>query len=353
MISPRLPARPAGFHGGGSWAFLLAALALAGCLSGPALGGGAIGIAPDPRDAALLEFPDSTRGQSFIISSNRRDLMDETRTELNVSARAFERLLGERPLPAEVRFTSTDSLTTVHLKVGSRALPAFSVPVSRQGRGRPGLRGSDALRVASWTVSVMAREWLSEFLRTQFAETPGGAPRPWMEESRLAPWLRVGMLQSVAESPVHELWLMRLGRARDSLESVGRVMARDACDSACLAPFLRNPGSASAALAVDAPAGMTIDEAPGRRGLPGGRSLPALDGRLLFAATSYSLTLFFSRREGPDFVRAMIATSLGGGDASTVFARARSFTPAIDDIDRQWRVWLATFAYGPGRQPPI
>ena len=98
---------------------------------------------------------------------------------------------------------------------------------------------------------------------------------------------------------------------------------------------------------------MTIEDAPARRGLPGGRRLPALDGRLLFAASSYSLTLFFSRREGPDFMRAMIAESLGGGDAASVFGRARSFTPAIEDIDRQWRVWLATFAYGPGRQPPI
>ena len=92
-------------------AFLAASVALAGCLSGPALGGGAIGVAPDPRDAALLPIPDSTRGQSFVISSNRRDLMDETRTELNVSARAFERLLGMRPTPAEVRLTSTDTST--------------------------------------------------------------------------------------------------------------------------------------------------------------------------------------------------------------------------------------------------
>ena len=180
----------------------------------------------------------------------------------------------------------------------------------------------------------------------------GGAPQPWMEEERLPPWLRVGMLLAVAESPVHELWLMRLGRARDSLQSVATLMARDACDDACLAPYVRAPGSAPSGADASG-GGLAGGEPPVRRGRFGGTQLPALEGRLLFAASSYALTLFFSRREGPDFVRALIAESLGGREVASVFPKARTFTPAVDDIDRQWRVWLATFAYGPGRQPPV
>lgn len=328
------------------------ALAIAGCLAGAgsAIGGGPIGMAPDPRDAALLPEADSTRGQGFILASNRRDLMDETRVELNGSARAFERLLGERPVPAQIRMVSTDTMTTLSIRVGDRVLAPFDVPVSRRGRGRDGVRGSDALRVASRVISVMSREWLTEYLRSQDPEAAVGVGRGWMQETRIAPWLRVGMLQAVAESRVHETWLMRLGRMRDSLEPISKTMSNDACPAACLAPFSPAEGAAGGAAPW-----MVEGELPGRDAMMrGGRGQPpSLDGRMRFVASAYALTLFFSRREGPTFVRAMITASLDGRDAASVFGTARTFTPAIDDIDRQWRVWLATYAYGPGRQPPI
>jgi hypothetical protein len=143
---------------------------------------------------------------------------------------------------------------------------------------------------------------------------------------------------------------MRLGKMRDSLDPISQTMANDACPAACLAPFM---------LAEGTPGGVTPSvvegELPGRDATLRGRrgQLPPLDGRMRFVASAYALTLFFSKREGPPFMRAMITASLGGRDVSSVFGTARSFTPAISDIDRQWRVWLATYAFGPGRQPPI
>ena len=41
----------------------------------------------------------------------------------------------------------------------------------------------------------------------------------------------------------------------------------------------------------------------------------------------------------------LVAAALRGGDVQAALGRATSFTADPDDIDRQWRVWLATFAY--------
>ena len=78
----------------------------------------------------------------------------------------------------------------------------------------------------------------------------------------------------------------------------------------------------------------------------------AIEGRTRFLASAYGLTLFFSRREGAPFLKTLIAAAVEGRPLESAFGTATSFTPAVTDIDRQWRVWLASYAYGPGRQPP-
>ncbi len=63
-----------------------------------------------------------------------------------------------------------------------------------------------------------------------------------------------------------------------------------------------------------------------------------------FAAMSFSLVQFMARREGPDFMRALMTGALTNGDVQAVMAGARSFTADPADIERQWRPWLAPFA---------
>jgi hypothetical protein len=58
---------------------------------------------------------------------------------------------------------------------------------------------------------------------------------------------------------------------------------------------------------------------------------------------------FIARREGPDYMRRLLATALEGGDLTAALGSATSFTADPADIDRQWRVWLATFAFPDGR----
>lgn len=64
-----------------------------------------------------------------------------------------------------------------------------------------------------------------------------------------------------------------------------------------------------------------------------------------YAAATYSLLQFMSKREGPDFMREVVRTALTGGSVTGALAAARSFTADPSDIDRQWRVWLAPFAF--------
>ncbi|MEO6443686.1 MAG: hypothetical protein ABIZ91_04835 [Gemmatimonadaceae bacterium] len=318
-----------------AWAIaasLLLSASLSACLAGPssALGGGPIGRAPDPRSAELLPEPDSTRGQGFILFSNRRDVLDETRVELNAAARAYERLLGARPEAASIRLTSTERDVTVDVRIGTRAIAPFVLPLTGAGRA------PEAMRIASGVVLVMSREWLSGFLHDL---TPGDTAtgRGWMEESRLRPWLRVGLMQSVAENRLHELWLAQLGRQRDSLPSLDQLTRADACDAACLAPYGRRPRAGGENESRPAEDPLFVLEA--RRG---GRP-DALAGRALFVASSYGLVQFFSKREGASFIRELIISSLANGDVTAALGAAQSFSASPADIERQWRVWLAAY----------
>jgi len=310
-------------------------LVATGCLAGPstALGGGPIGRAPALRETELLPVPDSTRGVGFILFSNRRDLVEETRVELNAAARAYDRLFGERPSEAVVRLESDQRAVQVSVRIGTRQLPAFSVSLRRDDNGRP--RVPEAMHVASAVVLATARGWMATLVRDL---VPGDTSTAgWMARESVPAWLRLGLLQSVAESPVHELWLTQLARQRDSLPAVAEMWRAESCDAACLAPFLRDGDTEGQPPALEA-----APRADGRRGR--GR-LPALEGRMRYAAATYSLLQFMSKREGPDFMREVVRTALTGGSVTGALAAARSFTADPSDIDRQWRVWLAPFAY--------
>lgn len=320
----------------------LPAVLLTGCLMGPssALSGGPIGRAPDLREAALLPEPDSTRGIGFTIISNRRDLLEESRVELNAAARAYERLLGARPKEGAIRLTSDDRQVRVAIR-GARAQPTvFVASLGRDARGRPRL--PEAMRVANDVVLAMSHDWLSSAMRDLVPGDTSSAG--WMARAGVPAWLRAGLLLSVAENATRERWLMQLARQRDSLPSVAELLRPEACDAACLAPFTRlvQQGDATEGAAA-APFMEELSPAAGR-----GR-VEAMDGRERFLASTYSLVVFMSRREGPDFMRALVATALTGGDVRAALGAARSFTADPGDIDRQWRVWLAPFAHPDGR----
>ena len=314
-------------------AALAAPLVTTACLAGPstAIGGGPIGRAPSLRETELLPVPDSTRGVGFILFSNRRDLVEETRVELNAAARAYDRLFGERPAEAIVRLESDQRAVQVSVRVGARQLPPFAVSLRRDEGGRP--RVPEAMHVASAVVLATAREWLATLVRDLVPTDSSTAG--WMVRESVPAWLRLGVLQGVAESPVHEMWLTQLARQRDALPSVAEMWRAESCDAACLAPFLRDGD-----IEGQPPA---LESAP-RFGGRGGR-LPLLEGRMRYAAATYSLLQFMSKREGPDFMRDVVRTALTGGNVIGALAAARSFTADPSDIDRQWRVWLAPFAY--------
>jgi len=315
----------------------LLSLLCAACLAGPAtaIGGGPIGRAPNLREGELLREPDSTRGTGFIIASNRRDLLEESRVELNAAARSFERLFGTRPDEADIRLTSDAAEVRVTIRVGTR--PASSFAIALEGRRA---RLPEPMRVATVVVLATAREWLFGAVRDL---APGdGSGAGWMERDVVPAWLRTGLLQNVAVHPLHELWMVQLGRQRDSLPRVSALFAPESCGATCLAPFARI-GSAGSTSAEDA----VISDDPelgARREQRRGR-LPELDGRARYAASTYSLVQFMATREGPAFMRTLVAAALRGGDVQAALGRATSFTADPDDIDRQWRVWLATFAY--------
>lgn len=310
------------------------------CLAGPssALGGGPIGRAPNLREGELLREPDSTRGVGFIIASNRRDLLEESRVELNAAARAFERLFGTRPDEADIRLTSDERDVQAAIRIGTRPAVRFTIALTGKRERLP-----EAIRVATVVVLSSSREWLLGAVRDL---APGDTSSAgWMDRRQLPDWLRTGLLQNVAVSPLHELWMVQLGRERDSLPSVASLFASGTCDAECLAPFARIGGEGTT---TDGDAVFSADlEALGSDGRLDHRRgrLPALDARARYAAATYSLVLFMSTREGPEFVRNLVATALRGGDQRAALGSATSFTADPDDIDRQWRVWLATFAY--------
>lgn len=311
----------------------LLAIATSACLAGPAtaIGGGPIGRAPNLREAELLPVPDSTRGVGFILSSNRRDLLEETRVELNAGARAFERIFGSRPDEADVRLTSDQREVRVTLRVGRRQVAPFTVSLQRDDRGRP--RIPESMHIASAVVLATAREWLTTLVHDLVPSDTSSAG--WMQRDGVPVWLRLGLLQGAAVSPVHDRWLVQLARERDSLPTVAALMRPDSCDAECLAPFTR---------AGDAAPGSADVPLTSRRG-----RLPALDGRVRYAASTYSLVQFIAKREGPEYMRALVTTALTGGDFTAALGSARSFTADPGDIDRQWRVWLAPFAFPEGQ----
>lgn len=327
-------------------AALLLPLACAACLAGPAtaLGGGPIGRAPNLRAAELLRVPDSTRGVGFVIAANRRDLLEESRVELNAAARSFERLLGARPTDADIRLTADEREVRASIRVGSHPPSSFTIALA----GARGSRLPEPMRVASIVVLATAREWLVDVMHEL---VPGDTSSlGWMAREQVPAWLRTGLLQNVAVHPLHELWMAQLGRQRESLPTVASLFAREACDGACLAPFLRigSPGSATEGDAMLG--GADGDAAPGGgRGARRGGALPGLQGPARYAASTLSLVQFMARREGPTFMRRLMATALEGGDVTAALGSATSFTADPGDIDRQWRVWLATFAFPDGR----
>lgn len=301
-----------------------------------ALSGGPIGRAPDLREAALLPEPDSTRGTGFTIISNRRDLLEESRVELNAAARAYERLLGARPPDGAIRLTSDDRQVRVAIG-GARPKPAvFVAPLGRDVRGSRRL--PEAMRVANDVVLAMSHDWLSSAMPDL---VPGDtSDAGWMARASVPAWLRAGLLLSVAENATRERWLMQLARQRDSLPSVAELLRPEACDAAYLAPLARLARQDGAT--GDAAVAPFMEDAEPTAGR--GRT-EAMDRRERFLASTYSLVAFMSRREGPDFMRVLVATALAGGDVREALGKAHSFTADPADIDRQWRVWLAPFAY--------
>lgn len=313
---------------------------LTGCLMGPssALSGGPIGRAPDLREAALLPEPDSTRGTGFTIIANRRDILEESRVELNAAARAYERLLGARPADGAIRLTSDDRQVHVVIR-GARPQPtAFVASLGREARGRPLL--PEAMRIANDVVLAMSHEWLSSAVHDLVPGDTSSAG--WMARASVPAWLRAGLLLGVAENATRERWLVQLARQRDSLPSVAEMLRSEGCD-ACLASFARLARQGGAVDNAADP--LTEDVFPAARR---GRA-EAMDARERLLASTYSLVLFMSRREGPEFMRALVAAAVAGGDVSAALGTARSFTADPGDIDRQWRVWLASFANS-GRQ---
>lgn len=325
--------------------FLLAALPLvaAACLAGPstALGGGPIGRAPNLRETELLRVPDSTRGEGFIISSNRRDLLAESRVELNAAARAYQRLLGTRPEDADIRLVSDAANVQATIRIGSHPATTFSIAL-RPTDARARL--PEPSRVAMLVVIASSRVWLEGAIRELLPSDASNTP--WMARTQVPAWLRTGILQNVAVNPLHELWMVQLGRERETLPSVADLFADNRCDAGCLAPFttLGSAGSVN-----DGDPAIGIASAPtlpaSGRYEPGRGRVPELDGAARYAASTYSLVQFIAKREGPDFMRALVATALAGRDLREALGAARTFTNDPADIDRQWRVWLATFAY--------
>lgn len=321
-------------------AALLAATSTTGCLAGPgtALGGGPIGRTPNLRETALLPEPDSTRGTGFVLRSNRRDLTDRVRLDLNAAGRAYERLMGVRPEESDVRLVADERAVRVTILVGRRPGTPLTIDLRRDERGRP--QDAEDVRVADAVVMAAAREWLTNLSRELAGETATEGESAWMRRERVPSWLRLGMLQAVAGPRWHEYWLAQLGRRRDSLPSVESLMSPGACDAACLAPFLGPPaaGAASDEGAEAAPPPLAT------RGARGGGRLPALEGRALMVASTFSLVQFMARREGPAWLRTLLTDALTTGDVRGALGAARSFTADPADIDRQWRVWLAPYA---------
>lgn len=302
------------------------AVSLSGCLAGPssALGGGPIGVAPDVRAADILPEPDSTNGTGFVLLSNRRDFLDATRLQLSGAGRSFERLFGERPAVADVRLTSTQSELTVSLKVAGRQHAPLVIPIEAGSRGRT----AEPVRVSFAITRAVADLWLAD-LANYLGK---GNDTSWVANRRVPLWLRTALLEGVAAASVHDIWLMQLGRTRETLPTVAALFAGEGCDSACR-------------LAIETLAVPSIDRDP-RQEMRGSRG--TLEARSRYRAATASLALFFSRREGPAFMRGLMAAPLTGKSAEEALAPATSFSGA-DDANRQWRVWLATFIDGPGR----
>lgn len=309
--------------------------ALSACLAGPstALGGGPIGRAPDLREASLLPEPDSTRGVGFIIRSNRRDLLEQARVDLNAGARAYERLMGERPHEGDIQLVSDAREVRITIRMSGQEIAPFSVSLQRDERGRA--RVPESMRIAAAADLAMARAWLTAAAQRLAPE--GRASDGWMARGQMPAWLRVGLLQAVGGHRLHDLWLAQLARQRDSLPPLAELFGDEACGAACLAPLMGDGDASRSATergADDVPSGQRP-----RRG-----RLPLLEGRARHVAMSFSVVQFMSRREGPDFMRALVTAALTNGDVQPVLARARSFTADPSDIERQWRVWLAPFA---------
>lgn len=309
----------------------LTTLALSGCLAGPGTAlGGPIGIAPDTKASELLPAPDSTRGDSFVLFSNRRDLLDATRLQLNSAARAYARLFGERPDVADVRLTSDRVTTTVALRIGRRTVPPVRVSLTNGP-------GAQSTRVALVIVQVVANEWLSSLASKLAPNGSSNTAESWTQDARIPLWLRLGVLEGVAENGVHDLWLSQLGRTRESLTALPSILNGESCDADCQRLLSLPTGD-------DATSERLVLIVDGSRQSASTRP----EGRQQFVAASYSLVQFFSRREGAQFVRSLVAAPIAGQRAEGVFGSAKSFSADVSDVDRQWRVWLATFAYASG-----
>jgi hypothetical protein len=298
------------------------------------------------------------RGAGYELVAPRRELIPDTRDELDRVSRQFVRMFEVEPPPIVVSLFDSlprraPAADTAALPLGPRVIPVLIPRPPRPRRGDPNPR----LRVP--VAGPVARGWFAAYVDTRYAadrgSAPDTAPRPPLpyragEDPRLPDWLETGVAAVLIGSPAQEL---RIAQLAEQLERrPENVMPLRQLFSANR-PRRARPDSARAERdarrdrrgEMEGPEDVADDPAlapePGMRRARRGRPTAEMEAAARFAVQSYAVTQFFADREGPAFVGRIVDRLLDGATIADVLQRdTRTVPDDIDQLDADWRRWL-------------
>ena len=248
-----------------------------------------------------------------LVSGSRQVLADVQPVADNASFR-YRRYFGSDPAHVVARLVPVadversgdaepDSAAADSVATESPAASADSselrIPV-RSGR-RSDIRYANI--APQMVAQPLARAWLRARAGSPDSASPAG-------------WVRVGMTEFVAATPLSEYLVSTL--------------ARDMKRAVPLGEFLSMPAPERSVSVTGAEI-----QRPMTRG-----SRRTLDGYALFAAQSIALLRFIEEREGTPFVTALYDRTARGESAAAVLAEAQKLPKDPAALEQAWREWM-------------
>ena len=236
-----------------------------------------------------------------LVSESRQVLADVQPVADNASFR-YRRYFGTDPAHVVAELIRARDLADT--SAADSVLP----PVDSARLVIPVRSRSRDIRYANVSPQMAAQPLARRWLGARAASEGDGAAMPG--------WVRVGMTEFIAATPLSEYLVSTL--------------ARDMKRAVPLAEFLTAPAPAYGESVTGSQAQRPMSRGSRRR----------LEGYALFAAQSIALLRFIEEREGTPFVTALYDRTARGETPAAVLAEAQKLPTDPAALDAAWREWM-------------